>query len=51
MALQLLQKSAKSDTAATPLHKLQGWAQMTEISLFALINKFFLRGATEQNTR
>ena len=26
-------------------------AHMTEISSFALINEFFLRGATERNTR
>ena len=27
------------------------WAHMTEISSFAFINKFFLRGATEQSIR
>ena len=27
------------------------WAHMTELSSFALINEFYLRGATERNTR
>ena len=27
------------------------WAHMTEISSFALSNEFFLKGATERNTR
>ena len=30
---------------------VQSWGHMTDISSFALINEFFLRGATERNTR
>ena len=36
----------------TPIHFIcQTWGHMTEISSFALITSFFLRGANERNTR